>query len=100
MTSLDSNTDAKAYPSARLIEAREHNISLSQVSDNIDSRLYGVNQHLNGKEVSVNMVDSFLNTIGLDSFVERRKSKRNKEEDSYFQNKRMALKQKNESVVE
>lgn len=100
MTSLDSNTDAKAYPSARLVEAREHNLSLSQVSDNIDNRLYSENSQIQKKVPSGNLVDSFLNTIGLEGVVERRKNKRSKEDDIYYQKKRKSLKEETESVVE
>jgi Tfp pilus assembly pilus retraction ATPase PilT len=36
MESLDTNTDAKTYPGARLVAAREHDLSLSAVSTLVD----------------------------------------------------------------
>ena len=39
MAGLDTNTDAKAYPGARLVAAKEHNLSLSVVSDLVDNRI-------------------------------------------------------------
>ena len=40
ITSLDSNTDAKSYPSGRLVEARQSGLTLTEVSELIDERIY------------------------------------------------------------
>jgi type II secretory ATPase GspE/PulE/Tfp pilus assembly ATPase PilB-like protein len=71
MESLDTNTDAKAYPGARLVAAWEYDLSLSVVSHLVDQR---VKERESGEHVMKRVMDG--KPVDLFSQLERRKKQR------------------------
>jgi len=71
MESLDTNTDAKIYPGARLVAAREYDLSLSVVSHLVDKR---IEEWMNGEKTPRRVTDA--KASDLFTQLERREKRR------------------------